>query len=141
MNFYYRLSMQARLSAVRQQLIVDWLLHRDERDALPRGPDMSPRRCEPCATLVEYDSAADDFDDTDWFLSDTNDSDSSPEVDNTGKTFIRSMRMKLNSRFNMDGQYHSRTRCFAPKCIPSLMLDKPITPAVYVGFHFFVPHA
>ena len=102
---------------------------------------MSPRRCEPCATLVEYDSAADDFDDTDWFLSDTNDSDSSPEVDNTGKTFIRSMRMKLNSRFNMDGQYHSRTRCFAPKCIPSLMLDKPITPAVYVGFHFFVPHA
>ena len=83
--------------------------YRDDKDVLPRGPDRSPRRCEQCASLVEYDSAA-SSPASDWFLSDTNDSDSEPEDHGTAdvtarrrKTLVKSMRFKLHSRFDMDG--------------------------------------
>lgn len=82
-------------------------LFREDKDALPRGPDMSPRQCDLCVSLVEYDSASPCG--SDWFLSDTNDSDSSEDL---GAPFVKNMRMKFNSsRFDMGGKCYMFVSC------------------------------
>ena len=78
----------------------------EEEDALPRGPDATPRICSHCAIFVEYDSVSPSS--TSWYLSSS--SESSPDavlIGQAGK--VRSVRCVPGNaispaRFDMEGK-------------------------------------
>ena len=72
-----------------------------EDDALPRGPNASPKSCQLCGpAAVEYDSASPDS--TTWYLSSS--TESSPDLLN-GNSINKSLRIVTSdNRFNMTGK-------------------------------------
>ena len=68
-----------------------------DEDAYPRGPDGSPRYCDKCEEMVQYDSASPDADT--WYLSSC--SDSSPEA----VMPCKALRVVAPSNFDMQGLY------------------------------------
>ena len=67
-------------------------------DVYPRGPNASPRKCQQCASLMEYDSASPG--DASWYLSSS--SESSPEL--IGLKMCKITRIVASSRFDMNGK-------------------------------------